>query len=337
MAMNLKTTYMGLALKNPLVVSASPLQQKLDNVRAMEDAGASAIVMFSLFEEQIMQESQAIDDFMDFAGEAYAESRSYFPAMGDYDVGVEQYLTLLERAVEATDIPIIGSLNGTTQHGWVDYARRMQEAGVAGIELNVFYIPANLDERGVDVETRYLEILAAVKAAVSIPVAVKLSPFFSSIGNMCKQLDEKGADALVLFNRFYQPDFDIENQEVVPNLQLSTASEIRLPLLWTAILHGKVKASLAATRGVETAEQVIKYIMAGSDVVMTTSALLRNGIPYLKTLRKDMELWMHDHEYESVEQMKGSMSQSKVDDPTAFERANYIKLLKSWKPTDTPA
>lgn len=332
--MNLETSYMGLKLRNPLVASASPLQRKIDNIRAMEDAGVSAIVMFSLFEEQIRQEAQAIDDFMDFAGESYAESLSYFPQVSDYDVGVEQYIDLLGRACAAVDIPVFGSLNGTTHSGWVDYARKMQAAGAAGIELNVFYIPADISLRGGAVEQRYLDVLIAVKNAVDIPVAVKLSPFFSSIGNMCLRLSEAGADALVLFNRFYQPDFDIESREVVPNLQLSHATEIRLPLLWIAVLYGKLSSSLAATRGVETVEEVVKYLMAGADVVMSTSAVLRHGIPYYGKLLRDLSAWMQEHEYNSVEQMKGSMSQAKVADPTAFERANYIKLLNSWSPTD---
>lgn len=326
---------MGLALKNPLVASASPLAKNLDNMRAMEDAGASAIVMFSLFEEQIKQERESLEDFANFAGESYAESLSYFPKASDYEVGMEQYMKLIQKASTSLHIPVIGSLNGTTKHGWIQYAKQMQEAGASGIELNVFFIPADFSLSGVDVESRYVDILSAVKASVEIPVAMKLSPFFSSIGNMCKRLDNAGADALVLFNRFYQPDFDIENQEIYSNLQLSTSSEIRLPLLWIAVLYGKISASIGASRGVEKAEDIIKYIMAGSDVVMTTSAILRNGIPYFKTMLNDLERWMTEHEYESVQQMKGSMSQEKVANPTAFERANYIKLLKSWSPSDT--
>lgn len=330
--MNLETNYMGLSLKNPLVASASPLPKNLDTMRAIEDAGASALVMFSLFEEQIKQETEAIEDFMAFAGESYAESLSYFPATSDYDVGIDQYMKLIEKGSQALDIPVIGSLNGVTQHGWIDYAKQMQHAGAAGIELNVFYIPADMSLSGQDVEQRYVDILSAVKSAVEIPVAIKLSPFFSSIGNMCRRLDNAGADALVLFNRFYQPDFDLETLDVVPNLQLSRSPEIRLPLLWIAILHRKLAASIGATRGVETSDEVVKYLLAGADVVMTTSAILRHGIPYFGNLLEGLEHWMEEKEYESVQQMKGAMSQERVADPSAFERANYIKLLKSWQP-----
>lgn len=334
--MNLETTYMKLKLRNPLVASASPLQRSIDNIRSMEDAGMGAVVMFSLFEEQIRHEQAAIDDFMDFAGEAYAESLSYFPRVCDYHTGVDQYLELLRQAVDAVDIPVIGSLNGVTHEGWVDYAKDMQQAGAAGIELNVFYIPAGIDEDGRDVEQRYINVLSSVRNSVDIPVAVKLSPFFSSIGNMCQRLDDEGVDGLVLFNRFYQPDFDIENLEVISQLQLSQSMEIRLPLLWIAVLYGKLNTSLAATRGVTSHDEIIKYIMAGADAVMVTSALLRHGIPYARQMLRELESWMEERDYRSVAQMKGSMSQKNVADPHAFERANYIKLLNSWKPSDIP-
>jgi dihydroorotate dehydrogenase (fumarate) len=249
----------------------------------------------------------------------------------DYTVGPDSYLDLLRRASEAVDIPIIGSLNGITNTGWIEYAQLMQEAGAKGVELNIYYIPADLTTSGREVEERYVEIVRAVKAAVTVPVAVKLSPFFSAIGSMAKTLDDAGADALVLFNRFYQPDFDLDKLEVAPNLQLSTPDEIRLPLLWLAILHGRLRASLGATRGVHTPVEVVKYLMAGADVVMTTSALLKNGVDYLTTLRDGLQTWMEMHRYVSVAQMKGSMSQRNVADPTAFERANYIKTLESYK------
>jgi dihydroorotate dehydrogenase (fumarate) len=328
--MDLRTTYMGLPLKHPIVASASPLSEKLDNIKRMEDAGAAAVVMFSLFEEQIKRENAAIEHLITAGTNSFAESLSYFPDYEDYETGPEEYLKLLRQATEAVDIPVIGSLNGITNEGWVDTARMMQEAGASGIELNIYYIPANLYMTGREVEQRYLDVLKAVKGSVSIPVALKLSPFFSAMGNMARQFDEAGADALVLFNRFYQPDFDLEKLDVKVNLELSTASEIRLPLLWIAVLYGRINASLAATRGVHSPIEVIKYLMAGADAVMTTSALLRHGIGFLTTLIDGLRNWMEDRQYESVQQMKGSMSQINCLDPGAFERANYIKIIESY-------
>jgi dihydroorotate dehydrogenase (fumarate) len=328
--MDLRTTYMGLSLKHPIVASASPLSEKLDNIKRMEDAGAAAVVMFSLFEEQIKRENAAIEHLITAGTNSFAESLSYFPDFEDYETGPEEYLKLLRQATESVDIPVIGSLNGVTNEGWVDTARMMQEAGASGIELNIYYIPANLYITGRDVEQRYLDILKAVKGSVSIPVALKLSPFFSGMGNMARQFDEAGADALVLFNRFYQPDFDLEKLDVMVNLELSTPSEIRLPLLWIAVLYGRINASLAATRGVHSPTEAIKYLMAGADAVMTTSALLRHGIGFLTTLVDGLRSWMEDREYESVQQMKGSMSQINCLDPGAFERANYIKIIESY-------
>jgi dihydroorotate dehydrogenase (fumarate) len=328
--MDLRTTYMGLPLKHPIVASASPLSEKLDNIKRMEDAGAAAVVMFSLFEEQIKRENAAIEHLITAGTESFAESLSYFPDYEDYETGPEEYLKLLQQAAEAVDIPVIGSLNGITNEGWVDTARMMQEAGASGIELNIYYIPANLYMTGREVEQRYLDVLKAVKGSVSIPVALKLSPFFSAMGNMARQFDEAGADALVLFNRFYQPDFDLDKLDVKVNLELSTASEIRLPLLWIAVLYGRINASLAATRGVHSHIEAIKYLMAGADAVMTTSALLRHGIGFLTTLVDGLRTWMEDREYESVRQMKGSMSQINCLDPGAYERANYIKIIESY-------
>jgi dihydroorotate dehydrogenase (fumarate) len=328
--MDLRTTYMGLQLKHPIVASASPLSEKLDNIKRMEDAGAAAVVMFSLFEEQIKRENAAIERLITAGTNSFAESLSYFPDYEDYDTGPDEYLNLLRQATEAVDIPVIGSLNGITNEGWVDTARMMQEAGASGIELNVYYIPANLYITGREVEQRYLDILKEVKNSISIPVALKLSPFFSAMGNMVRQFDEAGADALVLFNRFYQPDFDLDKLDVKVNLELSTASEIRLPLLWIAVLYGRINASLAATRGVHSATEAIKYIMAGADAVMTTSALLRHGIDFLTTLVDGLQTWMEDRQYKSVQQMKGSMSQINCLDPGAFERANYIKIIESY-------
>jgi dihydroorotate dehydrogenase (fumarate) len=328
--MDLRTTYMGLQLKHPIVASASPLSEKLDNIKRMEDAGAAAVVMFSLFEEQIKRENAAIERLITAGTNSFAESLSYFPDYEDYDTGPDEYLNLLRQATEAVDIPVIGSLNGITNEGWVDTARMMQEAGASGIELNVYYIPANLYITGREVEQRYLDILKEVKNSISIPVALKLSPFFSAMGNMARQFDEAGADALVLFNRFYQPDFDLDKLDVKVNLELSTASEIRLPLLWIAVLYGRINASLAATRGVHSPTEVIKYLMAGADAVMTTSALLRHGIDFLTTLVDGLQTWMEDRQYKSVQQMKGSMSQINCLDPGAFERANYIKIIESY-------
>ena len=329
--MDLTTSYMGMKLKHPIIASSSPLSGSVAGVKRLEDAGASAVVLFSLFEEQLKHESAALEHFMTAGTESFAESLSYLPEIDDYTVGPDTYLDLLRRSSEAVDIPVIGSLNGITNSGWIEYAQLMQQAGAKGIELNIYYIPADLTTSGRAVEERYIEIVKAVKASVTIPVAVKLSPFFSAIGSMTKALDDAGADALVLFNRFYQPDFDLEKLEVAPNLNLSTADEIRLPLLWIAVLYGKLRASLGATRGVHTPIEIVKYLMAGADAVMTTSALLKNGIDYLGTLRNGLQTWMEMNQYHSVTQMKGSMSQQNVADPTAFERANYIKTLESYK------
>lgn len=329
--MNLTTTYMGLKLKNPLVASASPLSHSVDGIRRLADAGASAVVMFSLFEEQLRQDAAEMDHFLSAGTESFAEALSYFPAMDEYAVGPSEYLDILHRASQQVGIPIIGSLNGVSREGWVDYAKRMQEAGANGIELNVYYIPSDPRTTGADVEQRHLDVLTAVKEAVTVPVAIKLSPFFSSMAHMAQRLDQAGADALVLFNRFYQPDFDLDRLQVLPNLNLSTPNEIRLPLLWIAVLKGKIRASLGASRGVHSALEVAKYVMAGADAVMMASVLLKHGAGHLATILKDFEAWMAQNDYDSVEQMKGAMSQSSVADPTAFERANYIKILQKYK------
>lgn len=328
---DLRTTYMGMELAHPVIASASPLSKDVDGIKRLEDGGAAAIVMFSLFEEQIRHEREAVEHLTDLGAESFAESLSYFPALPDFRVGPDRYLTLIRRAREAVRVPILASLNGVTSEGWVDYAKQIHQAGASAIELNVYSIAADLALTGRDVEERYLAILRAVKAAVPIPVAMKLSPFFSAFGNMAKQLDDAGADALVLFNRFYQPDFDLERLEVVPNLELSAPGEIRLPLLWIAVLHGRVRASLAATTGVHTPAEVLKYLMAGADAVMTTSSLLRKGPQHLGALVAGAREWMEQRGYASVAQMKGSMSQRKVADPAAFERANYLRILESFR------
>ena len=329
--MDLRTTYMGLSLKNPLVASASPLSDSVDKIKRMEDAGASAVVMFSIFEEQLRQESAVLEYALNAGTDSFGEALSYFPAMEDYQVKPDRYLEIIQKASRETQIPIIGSLNGVTNEGWINYAKSIEQAGAKGLELNVYWIPTDPAMSSAEVEQRYLDIVKTVKGAVKIPVALKLSPFFSSFANFAKRVDDLGVDALVLFNRFYQPDFDLEELEVVPQLNLSTSYELRLPLLWIALLRGRVKCSLGATRGVHSATDIIKYIMAGADVAMTTSALLQSGIDHLRSMLTEMKQWMEAHEYESVSQMRGCLSQQHVADPSAYERANYIKVLESYK------
>jgi dihydroorotate dehydrogenase (fumarate) len=330
--MDLTTTYMGMALKNPVVPSASPLSESLDNIRRMEDAGAAAVVMYSLFEEQITLESQQLDHYLNYGVESFAEALSYFPDMGTYKVGPDDYLNRIRRAKQAVGIPIIGSLNGVSTGGWIEYARQIEEAGADGLELNVYYIPTDLGMTGAEVEQLYLDILRDVKKTVSIPVAMKLSPYFSATANMAHRLAEAGTDALVLFNRFYQPDFDLENLEVVPRLVLSNAHELLLPMRWVAILYGRVPVDLAITSGVHTLEEVLKGVMAGAKVTMMASELLQNGMHRISQILEGMVQWMEEYEYESVTQMRGSMSQQNVAESAAFERANYMKVLGSWRP-----
>jgi dihydroorotate dehydrogenase (fumarate) len=329
---DLRTRYLGLELAHPVVASASPLSRTLDGIKRLEDGGAAAIVMFSLFEEQIRREQQALEHLTTVGTESFAEATSYFPAASDArQVGPERYLELLRKAVETVRVPVIASLNGVTSEGWIDHARMAQQAGAAAIELNIYHVAASPDESGSDVEQRYLDVLSRIKASVKIPVALKLGPFFSAMGHLAGRLDAAGADALVLFNRFYQPDIDLERRTVVPDLQLSSPSEIRLPLLWIAVLHGRLRAQLAATTGVHSPIEVVKYLMAGADVVMTTSALLLHGAAYLGTLVTGLRDWMALHGYVSVAQLRGSMSQRSVADPAAFERAQYVTMLQDWK------
>jgi dihydroorotate dehydrogenase (fumarate) len=328
---DLRTKYLGLDLQHPVIASASPLTKDLDAFKRLEDANAAAVVMFSLFEEQLIWERESLHHLTELGADSFPEALSYFPPAQAYLVGPERYLELIRRATESVRIPIIASLNGVSHEGWIDYARQMQQAGAAGLELNVYHIPSGLEESGRDVEQRYLDVLGAVKATVTIPVALKLSPFFSAMGHMAQRFDAAGADALVLFNRFYQPDFDIDSRQVVPHLELSTPSEIRLPLLWLAILHGKVRASLAASTGVHSPLEIVKYVMAGADAVMTTSALLVHGIPYLAQLVSGFSEWLERREYASVAQLRGSMSQQRVADPKAFQRANYIRMLENYR------
>ena len=329
--MDLSTTYMGLKLKNPIVASASPLSKSVDLVKKLEDAGAAAVVVYSLFEEQITHEQGELDHYMTYGTESFAEATSYFPAQNEFHLAPDNYVRHISNLKGAVDIPIIGSLNGVSAGGWLKYAKLIEEAGADGLELNVYYIPTNIEKDGQIIEEIYLRDLNKLKKSLKIPVAMKLSPYFSSMSNMAKKLDEAGADALVLFNRFYQPDLDIENLEVVPNLDLSINSEMRLPLRWIAILYGRLKANLAATTGIHKYEDVIKMIMAGADVTCMCSELLANGIGRVTEVLKEVEQWMTDKEYESLEQMKGSMSQKSVADPAAFERANYMKALNNYK------
>lgn len=329
--MDLTTTYLGLTLDNPIVPSAGPLSHTLDSMKRLEDAGAAAVVMYSLFEEQIAHDTAELSHYLTYGTESFAESLSYFPDVGDYNLGPDEYVELLRKAKEALSIPVIGSLNGITAGGWTGYARKMEQAGADAIELNVYYISTDPEIPAQEVEDRYAEALHAVKRAVSIPVAMKLSPYFSSLGNMARRLDNAGVDGLVLFNRFYQPDIDLERLEVLPNVILSTPQALRLPLRWIAILHGRVKANLAATSGIHTPEDVIKMLMAGADVTMMCSALLKHGPDHIAATLAGVRRWMLDHEYVSVAQMKGSMSQKSVADPAAFERANYMKALGRYR------
>jgi dihydroorotate dehydrogenase (fumarate) len=330
--MDLSTEYMGLKLKNPIVPSSSPLSHTVDSIKRLEDAGASAVVMYSLFEEQILSESYYLDYYLGQGIDSFGESLSYFPAMAGYNIGPDDYVDLIRRAKQAVNIPIIGSLNGISSSGWIDYACLIEEAGADALELNVYYIPTSIDLSGSEVENIYVEILRDVKRVVRIPVAMKLSPFFSSTAHMANRLAQAGADALVMFNRFYQPDLDLESLQVVPNLVLSGSDELRLPLRWVAILYGQINADMAITSGIHTSRDVLKALMAGARVAMMASELLQNGVPRIGEILREMARWMEEHEYSSVEQMIGSMSQRHVTEPAAFERANYMKTLASYRP-----
>ncbi len=326
--MDLTTRYMGLELKNPLVASASPLNAELGNIRRLEDSGAAAIVLPSIFEEQIEAEMRHYATLTTAGVESSPEAQSYFPE--SEEPGPQQYLDLIRRAVAAVDIPIIGSLNGTTDEGWIAYAKLIEEAGASGLELNVYFIPTDLSLTGRDVEQRYLEILREVRKAIDIPVAIKLGPYFSSMGQIAMEFVGAGANALVLFNRFYQPDIDLVELRLLNDLQLSGSSEMRLPLLWIAVLSGRIGASLAASTGVENSEQVLKYLLAGADVVMTTSALLRNGPQYIEKLLTGTISWLSARNIESVDQIRGLLSQRNFRNPDSFGRANYMKILQGY-------
>jgi dihydroorotate dehydrogenase (fumarate) len=328
--MDLTTSYLGLTLRNPIVAGASPLNAELDTIRRLEEFGAAAVVLPSMFEEQIEHEDRLIEELIAVGTETYAEALSYFPAQTAYALGPDRYLELVRRAAKAVDIPVIASLNGTTDHGWVHYARQLQEAGASAIELNIYFIPSDLELSGRDVEQRYLNVLRAVRQAVSLPVAVKVGPYFSAPGHMAQQLEHAGADGLVLFNRFYQPDIDLATLSFRSDLELSRPYEMRLPLLWIGLLAGRIKASLAATTGIDSADEVVKYLLVGADVVMTTTSLLRHGVVHMKGLLAGLESWLAARNLDSLELIRGRMSHHNVADPTAFERANYIKTLHGY-------
>ena len=325
--MNLTTNYLGLKLSSPLVPSASPLTEELDNIKRMEDAGAGAVVLHSLFEEQLRLERFELNRSLTEGTESFPEALTYFPEPEEFKLGPEEYLEHVAQAKSSVKIPVIANLNGSTMGGWTNYARQIQEAGADAIELNIYYIPTDPEVTGEKVESNYIDILRAVKSVVTIPVAVKLSPFFTNFAHTAKRLDDAGADGLVLFNRFYQPDIDLESMEVTPNLLLSTPMAMRLPLRWIAILHGRLGANLAATGGIHRMSDALKMLMAGADVTMLCSVLLRRGINHLRTLNTEISEWLEKHEYESVEQLKGSLSQKNCPDPSAFERAQYMRAL----------
>ena len=329
--MDITTTYLGLELKSPIVCSAGPLSEKISNIRELEDAGAGAVVLYSIFEEQIEHDQLALDHHTSIHSESFAEATSYLPSPFEFKLGPEEYLDHIRKAKEAVDIPIIASLNGKSAGGWIEYAKRMEQAGADALELNIYRLATDIKISSTEIEKSYLDILLAVKMNTSIPIAVKMHPFFTSVGWMSGQLDKCGANGLVMFNRFYQPDIDLEKLEVVPNVILSTPMAMRLPLRWIAMMYGKINADLAATSGIYSAEDVIKMVMAGAKVTQMLSALLKFGIGHIADVTTNLKLWMEEKEYESIEQMRGSMSYMNVDDPAKFERANYMKVIQSYK------
>ena len=327
---DLTTNYLGLPLRSPLVASASPLCDSVDNIQRMEESGIAAVVLPSLFEEQIDLETSGVQEDLARGADSFSESLHYLPNLRDYNLGPDAYLELIHKAKQSVSIPVIASLNGTSPGGWTHYAKLMEQAGASAIELNIYDIPTDSHESGAHVEHTYCNLVRQIKDTVRIPIAVKLSPFFSAPANLAHNLDSAGADGLVLFNRFYQPDFDIESLEIIPSLTLSQPHELLLRLHWTAILYGKVCAHLAITGGVHTGPDVLKCMMAGAQVAMMTSALLRNGIDHAARVLEAIQRWMEEHEYESIRQMRGSMSQRSIANPAAFERANYMRVLSSY-------
>jgi dihydroorotate dehydrogenase (fumarate) len=328
--MNIETTYLGMKLKSPLVASASPLTESIDNLRQMEDAGAAAVVLYSLYEEQIEMEQEALLHHLEYGTESFAEALTYFPEPEIFYAKTDDYLNHIRKAREKVDIPIIASLNGSSLGGWTHFSQQMQEAGASAIELNIYYIPTDVNQSGAEVEQRYVDIVKHVKENLDIPVAVKLSPYFSNMANMARRLDDAGADALVLFNRFYQPDINLETLQPEPNILLSTPFDLRLPLRWIGILYGHVKADLAATSGIHGAEDAIKVLMAGANVAMMTSSILKYGIKHFQKVEQEMVHWLQEHEYESITQLRGSVSQKHSEDPSAFERAQYMRGLRTY-------
>ena len=328
---DLTTTFMGLPLKNPVVASSSPISKTLDGLKRLEDNGAAAVVMYSLFEEQITFESRELDHYLSYGAESFAEALTYFPDMTRYNIGPDAYLEHVREAKQALSIPVIGSLNGISTGGWIRYAKLIEDAGADAIEINAYYIPTDLLLSGAEVEQVYVDLARDVKDSVKVPVAIKLNHFLSSIPHVANRLDQIGIDGLSLFNRFYQPDIDLENLEVLPNLALSSPHELRVRLRWAAILYGRIKADMALTGGVHSAHDVLKAMMVGAKAAMMASALLKNGTAYLREVLRDVHIWMEEHEYESIRQMQGSMSQRAVGRPAAFERANYMKVLNSFE------
>ncbi|MCS7053604.1 MAG: dihydroorotate dehydrogenase-like protein [Ignavibacterium sp.] len=329
--MDITTTYLGLKLKSPIVPSAGPLSEKISNIREMEDAGAGAVVLYSIFEEQIEHEQFELDYHTSIHSESYAEATSYFPEPFEFKAGPEEYLEHIRKAKEAVNIPIIASLNGKSLGGWTEYAKLIEQAGADALELNIYILPTDIHKSGNAVEQMYIDIIKAVRSSVKIPIAVKMHPFFTSTANVASNFVKAGANGLVLFNRFYQPDIDLEKLEVVPNVLLSTPMAMRLPLRWIAILYNRVNADLAATSGIYNASDVIKMIMAGAKVTQMLSCLLKFGISHIADVISEMKTWMEEKEYESLSMMRGSMSYMNVDDPSKFERANYMKILHSYK------
>jgi dihydroorotate dehydrogenase (fumarate) len=328
---DLSTTYLGIRLKNPLVASASPISKKIDRAKKLEDAGIGAIVMYSLFEEQIIHESLELDHYLSRGADSFPEALSYLPDGGLYAVRPEKYLIQVAGLKNAINIPVIGSLNGVSRGGWTNYAKKIQEAGADALELNLYYISTDANMTSNDIEDMQVELVAEVKSAITIPLAVKISPFVTSIPNFVKRLVEAGADGIVLFNRFYQPDFDLDNLDIVHTLDLSTSAELRLPLRWISIMSGSIDTDFALTSGIHTHKDVLKAMMAGAKVAMMASTLLYNGEQYVGALLSELEHWMKEHDYASIQQMQGSMSQKSVKEPAAFERANYMKVLNSFR------
>jgi dihydroorotate dehydrogenase (fumarate) len=326
--MDLSTTYLGLKLPSPLVASASPLSRDVDGICRLEDAGASAVVLYSLFEEQLHQEEMDLQYHLSAGTESSPESISYFPQATEFHTGPDGYLNHIRKAKQAVGLPIIASLNGSTIGGWTKFAGEIERAGADAIECNIYHIPTDPTLTAADIEKVYLDVVSAVKATVTIPVAVKLSPYFSNLANMARRLDDAGADALVLFNRFYQPDIDLEELEIKPNVLLSTPQALRLPMTWIGILYGHIRCSLAGTGGVHSAEDAVKLLMVGANVTMLCSSLMRHGVNHLRHVDRELREWMEAHEYESVAQMQGSMSQVRCPDPGAFERAQYMRAVK---------